>query len=463
MREAGMIVDAAGIEALRGDLAGQVVTAEDADYEQRRVVFNTMFDCRPAAIVLAANADDVVRTMNFAGEHDLPLAVRSGGHSLAGHGSRDGALVLDLGALRTLRVDPARHLAWAEPGITAGEYASQAQTFGLATPFGDNRSVGVGGLTLSGGVGYLSRKLGLTVDSLVSAEMVTADGRRLTASDEEHPDLFWAIRGGGGNFGVATQLCFRLYPVGMVYGGWLVLPATRGVLAGCAELAAAAPEELTIIANVFRMPSLDLVAPTVHGKLVVAITAVFAGDLQSGEHALAPFRRLAQPLADELGPLPYPDVFRFSRNAGLGPHGTAARTTFLRSVGDDVVEATLDHTANAPSAYAAAQLRFLRGAICRVRDDETAYAFRDREVMFSSYIEFDAGLDAAPYLEWTEAFWRRVRPHGSGAYVGFLQDEGEARVREAYPPATFARLAEIKRTYDPLNRFRFNQNIPPAP
>jgi len=455
-------VDRATIDGLRREVRGRVVAPTDDEFDQLRWVFNTMFDRRPAVIVQAADADDVVRAIAFAERRDLPIAVRSGGHSLAGHGTADGALVLDLGGLAGMRLDLERRTASVGPGITTGEYAARAHAHGLGTPLGDNTSVGLGGLTLSGGVGYLSRRYGLAIDSLLSAHVVTADGRRLSASPDEHPDLFWAIRGGGGNFGVVTQLRLRVHPVGTVYGGWLILPATHAALAGCAAAARDAPEALTIIANVFRMPPLDLVPPAVHGRLVLAIAAVCVGDLAAGERALVPFRRLAVPLADALGPLPYPAIFRYSRNAGLGPHGTAARTTFLAALDEEVIAAIIERTAQAPSAYAAAQLRFLGGAISRVPDDATAFAFRDRAIMFSSYIEFDAGLDPGPYLAWTEAFWGLVRPHGAGAYVGFLQDEGDERIRDAYPDATYVRLADVKRRYDPGNRFRLNQNIRPA-
>jgi FAD/FMN-containing dehydrogenase len=450
------------VRELRRRSRGPVVAPGDTAYEGVRPVFNTMFERRPAMIVRPLDDDDVACAIEVAAEHELPLAVRSGGHSLAGHGSADGALVVDLGQLDRLVVDPVERRAVVQAGLSTGAYTTRVHADGLATSFGDSPSVGIGGLTLSGGFGYLVRKHGLAVDSLVSATLVTADGRRLRASTDEHPELFWALRGGGGNFGVVTSFEFRLEPVGLVYGGWLVLPASREVLWGATALAAAAPDELSTVINVFRMPPLPLVPPASHDQLVVAVAAVWAGGVADAERVLRPFRQLARPYYDALGPMGYPEIYKYSRNAGLGPHGTSARTTFLDDLEDPVIDAILEFTARAPSAYAAGQIRVLGGAFGRVAPDATAFALRDRSMMLTTLIEFDAGLDPAPYNAWTEDFWSVIRPYGRGAYVAFLQEEGDERIREAYPAPTFSRLAKVKRTYDPDNRFRLNQNIRPA-
>ncbi|HET7028643.1 MAG TPA: FAD-binding oxidoreductase [Candidatus Limnocylindrales bacterium] len=438
-----------------------MTAAGDETYDRLRPVFNTMFDSRPAVIVRPLDEDDIACAIAVAAEHEIPLAVRSGGHSLAGHGSGEG-VVIDLHDLRRLTVDPIARRAVVEPGLSTGSYTRSTFQYRLGTSFGDSPSVGIGGITLSGGFGYLVRKHGLAVDELVSARVVTADGRRLTATADEHPDLFWALRGGGGNFGVATSFEFKLESVSDVYGGWLVLPASRDVLRDAVAIAAEAPDELTTVINVFRMPGLAIVPPSSHGKLVVAIAAVWAGGLANASRVLRPLRQLARPYLDAMSPMAYPEIYRYSRNAGLGPHGTCARTTFLEVLNDPVIDAILEFTARAPSPDAAGQIRVLGGAFARVAPDATAFALRDCRMMFTSLIEFDAGLDPAPYNAWTEKFWSAIRPHGHGAYVAFLQNEGDARVREAYPSSTFRRMAEIKRKYDPDNRFRVNQNIAPS-
>ena len=456
------ILDGAAIRKLRDRIRGPIILPGDDAYDQARRVFNTAFDRHPALIVRPRDEADVARSILWAAEHDLPLAVRGGGHSLAGHGTGDGVLVLDLGSMRRLTIDSVRRLAHAEPGLTVGEFADRAHEKGLATSFGDSRSVGIGGLTLVGGIGYLLRRYGLAIDHLVEADLITADGRRLTASHDEHPDLFWALRGGGGNFGVVTRMTFLLHPVGTVYGGWLVLPATPQTLRDCATLAADAPNELTVILNVFRMPSLPFVPDRCWGELVVAAAVVFAGDQAVAEEVLGPFRHLGLPYFDGVAPMAYRDIFRFSRNAHIGPHGTAARTTFLDTLDDQVIDATLEYTAHATSDFAAGQLRVLGGAMSRVPRGETAFAFRDKPFLFSTLIEFEAGADPEPHVAWTEDFWAAVRPYGSGAYAGMLQDEGNARIHEAYPDPTYERLAAVKRRYDPDNRFNRNQNILPA-
>ena len=297
------------ISPLAEEIGGQIITPEHPDYDQARTVFNAAIDRRPAMIVRVADADDVARVIALARDSGLPLAVRGGGHSAAGHGIVDDGIVLDLSAMRALAITPARRTAWAETGLTAGEYTAAAGAFGLATGFGDMGSVGIGGITLSGGAGLLVRKHGLTIDDLLAADVVTADGELLRVDDENHPDLFWAIRGGGGNFGVATRLKFRLHEVGTVVGGMLFLPATPDVIASFVAAAEAAPDELTTIANVMHAPPLPFLAPEHHGRLVVMATLAYAGDVEAGERAVAPFRALATPIADMIRPMPYPALF----------------------------------------------------------------------------------------------------------------------------------------------------------
>ncbi len=294
------------IPDLRASIHGRVIAPDDPEYDKARTVVAGGIDRHPAVIVRVADAEDVATVIALARETGLELAVRSGGHSGAGHSVTEGGIVLDLADMKALDIDVAGRTAWAETGLTAAEYSTAVAAHGLATGFGDTGSVGIGGITLGGGVGYLVRKYGLTIDSLIAADIVTADGQQLRVDAENHPDLFWAIRGGGGNFGVATRFQFRLADVGSFVGGMLILPATPEVVAGFIAAAEAAPEELSTIANVMPCPPMPFVPEEQHGKLVVLAILAYAGDTEAGQIALAPFRALATPLADMLKPMPYP-------------------------------------------------------------------------------------------------------------------------------------------------------------
>ena len=349
--------------------------------------------------------------------------------------------------------------------MTWCEFNPRTQHHGLATPGGDATSVGLGGLTLGGGIGWLARKHGLTIDSLLAAEVVTADGRRLTASRNEHPDLFWALRGGGGNVGVATRFHFRLHPLGPIVGGALVYPATGAVLRDYVDAAAEAPDELTTITFIMHAPPLPFIPADAHGTLVVLITACFAGDLAAGQRALAPLRELGRtrPLADTAATMPYADLFDLTREATVGrPH--ALRAGFLRTLDDATIDAILAYCNQATSPRGMAELRVLGGAVAHVPVEATAFAHRDMPLFLAVINISENELEPWPerHVAWTEAFWRAVAPRTNGAYANFLQAEGDERVRAAYPPATYERLAEVKRRYDPGNLFRLNQNIPPA-
>ncbi|HEX6207174.1 MAG TPA: FAD-binding oxidoreductase, partial [Actinomycetota bacterium] len=297
------------IRDLRDRFTGHVMGPEDEGYEQARTVVAGDVDKRPAVIVRPTDAEDVTRVIALARETGLELAVRSGGHSGAGHSTTEGGIVLDVRDMKGLEIDARGRTAWAEAGLTAGEYTTAAGAHGLATPFGDTGTVGIGGITLAGGIGLLVRRYGMTIDSLLAAEIVTADGEVLRVDEEQHPDLFWAIRGGGGNFGVVTRFLLRLHPVDTVVGGMLLLPATPEVVAGFIEEAERAPEELSTIANVMPAPPMPFVPEDRHGELVVLALMVHAGDVGDGERAVAPFRSLAEPVADLLRPMPYSEMF----------------------------------------------------------------------------------------------------------------------------------------------------------
>ncbi|HEX5878295.1 MAG TPA: FAD-binding oxidoreductase [Actinomycetota bacterium] len=450
------------IPELRGAFDGRVTAPGDSGYDQARKVFYGKWDRRPAAVVRPTSAGEVARVVTLAADTGLELAVRSGGHSLAGHSTTEGGIVLDLSGLTDLAVDLEGRTAWAQAGLTAGAYTAAVGAHGLATGFGDTGSVGIGGLTLGGGVGFLVRKLGLTIDSLLAAEVVTADGRILQVDGERHPDLFWALRGGGGNFGVATRFQFRLHPVDQIVGGMLLLPGSADVIEGLVAAAEAAPEELSAIANIMVAPPMPFLPPSAHGTLVVMALLCYAGDPAAGERALAPFRALAEPVADMLQPMPYPGLFEPAEDIEVVEE--SARSMFLDRVDRAAAEAVVEHLQASTAPMAVAQLRVLGGAMARVPAEATAFAHRDRRFMAAVGAVYEHAADRPAHEAWAEAFAAALRGDGGpGVYVNFLSDEGPERVREAYPGPTWDRLAEIKRRYDPGNLFRRNQNIPPAP
>lgn len=449
------------LEALRARLAGQLITAASADFDAARKVLYIDVDRRPLAVVRAASAQDVAEAVRFARDRGMPLAVRSGGHSLARYSVIDDAIVVDLSGMKRVSIDPQGHVARVQAGATSGDLAGPANAHGLALSTGDTHSVGMGGLTTGGGIGFMVRKYGLAIDNLLEAEVVTADGTIVTASPGEHPDLFWAIRGGGGNFGIVTEFTYRLAPVGQILGGELMLPASREVIRGYLEYAASAPEELTTIANLWHAPPAPYVPQERVGELVLSILVCWTGGLAEGQRALAPLRALAAPVADAVGPMPYPEIYKFTAFAAE-PHGASIRSMFADQLSDAAIDASLEAMRNASSPFSLIQFRGLGGALGRIPDDATAFAHRSRRYFVAVIgIWLDAAEDAVPHIGWTNALWQKIRPEGAGVYVNFLEDEGAGRVRDAYPPDTYMRLARIKAKYDPHNMFRFNQNIRP--
>lgn len=449
------------VAELRAALHGRVIAPDESGYDKARTVFYGGIDRRPAVIVRAADDGDVARVITFARDQGLELAVRSGGHSVAGHSVCEGGIVLDLADLRGLEIDAAKRTAWAQAGLTAGEYTTAVGAHGLATGFGDTASVGIGGLTLGGGVGYLGRKHGLTIDALLAADVVTADGKRLRADPETNPDLFWAIRGGGGNFGVATRFHYRLHEVKSIVGGMLVLPATPEVIASFVAEAEAAPEELSTIVNVMTAPPMPFLPAELHGKLVVLAMLVHSGGGEAGERAVAPFRALAAPLADMIRPMRYPEIY--PPDAEDYHPVAAARTLFLDVIDRDVAQTMVDHVRASTAQMAVTQIRVLGGAMARVPAEATAYAHRARRVMVNVAALYERPEEKPAHEAWVTGFAAGLRQGAPAAYVNFLGNEGEARIREAYPGSTWDRLVAIKRRYDPGNLFRLNQNIPPAP
>ncbi len=448
------------IADLAARMPGRVVRPGDGSYDTARAGFYGMFDTRPAAIVRVADAAEVAEVIALARAQRLPLAVRSGGHSNAGHNGVDGGLVVDLGRMKAIEIDDTARTAWAEPGITAAAFTTAAAKHGLAVGFGDAGSVGLGGLTLGGGVGYLARTFGLTIDALLAADIVTADGQHRTVDGTHEPDLYWAIRGGGGNFGVVTRFKFRLQPLKDIYGGMLILPATAETIAGFVDLAWNAPEDLSAIANVMPCPPMPMVPADMHGKLVVFAMLVFAGDARRGDAAVAPFRALATPVADLTKAMTLPEVYP-PEDASY--HPTAVfRTQFADRIDKATAETIMRYLTASDASVRVIQLRALGGAVARVAEDATPYAHRASRIMVNVAAFYDSAESKRARQKWVDEFADAILQSDKGAYVNFLCEEGAARVRAAYPAPVWQRLTEVKRRYDPDNLFRVNQNIPPA-
>jgi len=448
------------IEKLRTDVEGRVIGPDDPEYDQARTVFYGGIDRRPAVIVRVASDADVARVIALARETGLELAVRSGGHSIPGHSVSEGGIVLDLADMRAIDVDAGERTVWAETGLTALEFSKAAHERDLALGFGDTGSVGIGGITLGGGVGYLSRKYGLTIDHVLAADVVTADGEVRRVDADAEPDLFWAIRGGGGNFGVATRFHYRLDELPTVVGGMLLLPATTDTIAGFVAEAEAAPEELSTIANVMRAPPMPFIPEPFHGRTAIMALMCFAGDAEAGAEVLAPFRALAEPLADMVRPIPYPEIYP-PEEEGYHPIATAINM-FVDSVGVPEAGTILEHVEASTAMMGVGQLRVLGGAISRVPNDDTAYAHRDRRIMVNVAALYERAEQAEEHEPWVRGFAEALHQGYDGAYANFLANEGPERIRAAYPGGTWERLRSIKARYDPTNLFHLNQNIPPA-
>lgn len=448
------------VSELRALFNGKVIAPDDPRYEEARTPFYGGMDKHPAAIVRAADAGDVSRLVSLAREHGFELAVRSGGHSNAGYCTSDGGIVLDLSAMKKLEIDQENQTAWVEAGMTAGEYTAAVGAHGLVTGFGDTGSVGLGGITLGGGVGYLVRKYGLTIDNLLAAEVVTADGQFLHVDENSHADLFWAIRGGGGNFGVATRFKFKLHKLDNGYGGMLVLPATADAIASFLAEADSAPDELSTILNIMTAPPMPFLPEEVHGKLILMAMMFYAGDAEAGERVMSKFRAIATPHADMLRPLTYPEMFPPEESGGYHPVA-AGRTMFLDHVDTSVAQFILDTLAKSTAMMAVTQLRVLGGAMGRVPADATAFAHRGSKIMTNLAALYNNPEEKDHHETWISKYEKKLRQSDKGAYVNFLGEVDQKQVRAAYPGDTWKRLGQIKKKYDPTNLFRLNQNIPP--
>jgi FAD/FMN-containing dehydrogenase len=449
----------ASLDGLASAMKGRVVRPGDDDYDETKSVFYGGSDRRPIAIARVANEEDVTRVISFAREAGLELAVRSGGHSVARHSLVHGGIVLDLRDLKGLEVDVESRTAWAETGLTAGEYTNATAPYGLATGFGDTGSVGIGGITLGGGIGYLVRKHGMTIDDLLAAEVVTADGETLYVDPESHPDLFWAIRGGGGNFGVATRYKLRLHEVDTIVGGMLFLPATSDVIVSLVEETLTAPDELSSIVNVMKAPPVPFIPQEHHGRPVVMAIFAYAGNLDDGERFVDRVRKLAPPIADMVRRMPYAESYPPEEE---GFHPLAAfRTMFAETVDRDAVGTILDQLESSNAMMAVAHLRPLGGALARVPVDATAFAHRDRALLVNVAALYVDPASRDEHETWV-AQLSDVLGGAPGAYAGFLGEDGPARIHEAYPDPVWDRLVQVKAKYDPENVFRLNHNVPPT-
>jgi FAD/FMN-containing dehydrogenase len=448
------------VSALGSGFSGTVIRPGDATYDATRIVVAGAVDKHPGVIARPRTAADVQRLVDVARDTGVEFAIRSGGHSGAGHSTTEGGLVLDLRDMKAIDVDPAGRTLTAQSGATAIEVTRAALEHGLVVGFGDAGSVGISGITLGGGIGYLSRKWGMTIDAVRSAQVVTADGKLLTASASEHPDLFWALRGGGGNFGVVTSLTYALEELPAFTGGMMCLPATPETVAGFVAAANAAPESMSTIANVMPAPPLPFLPPEVHGKLVILGMLAFAGPDAEAQLALAPFRALARPYADFVKPGPYTQMYP-PEDPNYRPTASA-RNMFMDRIGPAEARTIVDTLTRSDAMFRVVQIRVLGGALARVPVDATAYAHRKAPIMLNIAAFYTTPEDRLKREAWVDEFVATLTQDTKGAYVNFLAAEGEARVRGAYPGATWDRLRQIKRHYDPQNLFRLNQNIAPG-
>jgi hypothetical protein len=455
-----MDVDAGGTasparQEFESGLRGQVIWADDRGYDTARAVFNGMIDRRPLAVVRPVVASEVIRCITFARRRDLPLSVRGGGHSVAGNAVRDGAVMLDLSGMKAIRVDPDRRTVRADPGLTLGEFDRATQTLGLATPLGVVSMTGIAGLTLGGGLGWLNGRYGLACDNLISAEVATADGRLLRASARENDDLFWAIRGGGGNFGVVTSFEYQLHPVGPVLAGGFSYPLSLAprVLRFYDDFVNAAPDELSTAASLGLTPA---------GEPTVSIAVCYCGPIDEGEQLLRPLRTFQSPVDHTIQPVPY-TVLQSSGDEGF-PFGRFHywKSGWLGALTDGAIDTLMRFVPEMPSSASGVGLQQMHGAASRVAPSATAFAHRAEQYDFLILSQWSDENDSDRNVQWTRALFEAMQPHlEESVYVNNLGDEGSARIRAAYGE-NYPRLAAVKRTYDPDNLFRANQNIDPS-
>jgi hypothetical protein len=450
----------ANIRDFRDGLQGTLIQPNDAGYDEARTIWNAMIDRRPALIARCRGAVDVINSVNFARSHGRLLAVRGGGHNVAGNAVCDGGLMIDLSPMKGMRVDPARRTARAEGGVTWGEFDRETQFFGLATPGGQISTTGVAGLTLGGGWGHLARRYGLASDNLISVDLVTASGKFLTVSASEHADLFWGVRGGGGNFGVVTSLEYRLHEVGPVLAGIVAFPLdnARAILGLYRDLTAAAPDELASDIVLISLPD---------GTPVVGVLVCYSGPHDAGERILKPLRSFRPVLMDGVQMMPYTAAQKLID--GFYPKGLQNywKSSFITEISDEVIDVMVRFCAKRPSPMCHGMIEHqLGGAVSRIGREDTAFGHRDVEFTFMSLGQCADPSEAEACVRWAREFWEAMQPYATGGvyvnYLGQESDEGAERVRAAYGPEKYRRLVALKKSYDPTNLFRLNQNLPPT-
>jgi FAD/FMN-containing dehydrogenase len=459
------LLDYAVVRALNGAFAGELIGPGDGGYESARRVWNGMVDRRPAMIARCAGAEDVVAALGFARERGLPVAVRGGGHNVAGNAVCDGGVVIDLSGLKEIAVDPQRRSAVVAPGVLLGELDRATQAFGLATPTGNVSMTGVAGLTLGGGLGWIARKHGPACDNLLSARVVTADGERVTASAGENPELLWGLRGGGGNFGVVTSFGYRLHRVGpqVIAGGVLhAFSDAPEVFRFFADFVASAPDELSVTASTFRASPGMPIPPEMHGELVTMLAVCWIGELAAGERALRPLRRFGRPLADLVAPMPYTTLQSGSDAAYPNGQQNYWKSHYVDAITDGAIATLIEHAPRMTSPLSSFYFQHLGGAISRPGIDTAAFGHRDAVFDFAILTVWQDPAEDAEHLTWARDFAAAMQPYATGVYVNNLGVEGADRVRAAYAPATYERLVALKDIYDPDNVFRRNQNVTPS-
>ena len=455
------------IDGLRAALRGTLVLPGEPGYDTARTVWNAMIDRKPALVVRAAGAADVLRAIAFAKEHKLRLAVKGGGHNIAGNAVCDGGLLLDLTPMKSVHVDPLQRTARVEPGVTLGELDKETQAFGLATPVGINSTTGISGLTLGAGFGWTSRSLGLSIDNLLSADVVTADVKLVRCSDKQEPDLFWAIRGGGGNFGVVTSFEFKLHPVGPeVLSGLVIHPiaAAPELLRQYRKLSAEAPDELALWFVMRKAPPLPFLPPEWHGKEVLVFAACYNGDIPKGEKAMAPIRALGKPIADVIAPHPF-----LAWQSILDPLLAPGMRNYWKSqsfttISDGAIDIMVDFAKKLPSPDCELAFAQLGGKINQVAAAATAYPHRDLQYLINIHTRWANAADDKACIAWARGLFDALTPHATGGvYVNFMpEDETQQRVQTSAYGRNYDRLAKLKQKYDPANLFSVNQNIRPG-
>jgi FAD/FMN-containing dehydrogenase len=453
------------VSALRAKVRGTVALPGEDGYDVARTIWNAMIDRRPGLVVRCLGAADVINAVTLARDENLLLAVRGGGHNIAGNAVCDGGLLIDLSLMRSVRVDPASNTARVEPGATLADFDKEAQQFGLATPLGINSTTGVAGLTLGGGMGWTTRKLGLTVDNLISADVVTADGKLVRASATENPDLFWALRGGGGNFGIVTSFEFKLHPLGPeVLSGLIVHPLAMAgeLLPQFRRIAREAPDELTTWVIMRKAPPLPFIPAEWHGKEVLVFAVCYAGDLKEGEKALKALRGLGKPIADVIAPHPFT-----AWQAAFDPLLTPGARNYWKShdfadLPDAAISAILKGVRELPSPECEVFIAHVGGAMARIPANATPWPNRDAHFIMNVHTRWQDKAQDQACIAWARHLFKATAPFASDSvYVNFMPEDENDRVEKAYG-TNYRRLAEIKRRYDPANLFRMNQNIRPA-